>query len=81
MVSFHFHIYYWYCCVYRLVSFVAIRYTSVSIPLPTVKFLKLFEGAVIHGGDFHITINTFKESPILPTVTESKRKKIEKTNY
>ena len=37
--------------------------------------LKLFEGAVIHGGDFHITINTLNESPTLPTVTKKKERR------
>ena len=43
--------------------------------------LKLFEGFAIHGGDFHITKDTLNESPIVPTVTDKKRKKKEKTNY
>ena len=54
--------------------------TASTITREVQNPLKLFEGAVIHGGDLHITIDTLNESPTLPTVTEIKRKKMEKTN-
>jgi len=36
---------------------------------------KLFEGALIHGGEFHISINTLNQSPTVPTITKHTEKK------
>ena len=42
--------------------------------------LKLFEGATIHWGEFHIAVNTLTQSPNLVT-TENSNKKEEKIDY